>query len=153
MGQLTVFLLLILSLGFAHGARGNGDEFFQGDVLESDNKPLETQILYAGRVKDQDGDYIEDATITVAITVPTPRGERRVTYNAYTNNIGRYLTLDVAGVVLMMEAIEVEVEPDEVEVTVEKEGYEVVRRLDRSRTRQKNGLFEIDFWMTRQAEE
>jgi hypothetical protein len=127
-------------------AWGNGDEFFRADAF-SDDKPLDTQVIYNGSVRDEEGNYIEDATITVGITVQTPRGERRVTYNAYTNNIGRYRTLDVATVILVMEEVTVEVDPRQVDITVDKTGYRLVRRLDRSRVRQTNGVFEIDFWM------
>ena len=48
---------------------------------------------------------------------------------------------------LVMEEVEITVDPADVELSVEKQGYEVVRRLDRSRARQKSGVFEIDFWM------
>ena len=131
---------------------GNGDEFFRDDAF-SDDKPLDTQVIFSGSVRDEDGRYIEDATITVSITVATPRGEREINYNAYTNNIGRYKTLDVASVVLVMEEVEVDVDPRQVQVGVDKPGYSVLQRLDRSRARQKSGVFEIDFRMARDNSE
>ncbi len=140
-----VVALMLFAAPFDY-ASGNGDEFFRDDAF-SDDVPLDTQTIFSGSIRDEEGNYIEDATITVAITVQTPRGERRITYNAYTNNIGRYRTLDVASVVLVMEEVEITVDPADVELSVEKTGYEVVRRLDRSRARQKSGVFEIDFWM------
>ena len=49
----------------------------------------------------------------------------------------------------MLDQVEapVTVDPADVELSVEKTGYEVVRRLDRSRARQQSGVFEVDFWM------
>lgn len=128
-------------------ACANGDAFFRFNLFEMSDTPIEEQTIYMGNVKDVDGNYIMDATITVGITVPTSRGERRVTYNAYTDVVGRYRTLDVASVILALEEIEYEVDPQDVQVTVEKDGYEVVRRLDRSRRSQKSGVFEINFLM------
>lgn len=138
----------LVMLALADQAAANGDEFFRDNAF-SDDKPLEEQVIFSGRVRDEAGGYIEDATITLAITVQTPRGERRISYNAYTNNIGRFRALDVATVVLVMEEIEVDVDPKAVEITVEKEGYRLSRRLSRSKARQTRGVFEIDFWMTR----
>jgi len=135
--------LLLFTIG-VNVAWGNGDEFFRGDAF-ADDKPLDAQVIFTGSVKDQQGNYIEDATITVALTVNTPRGERRITFNAYTNNIGRFRTLDAATVVLVMEEVEVDVDARQIELTVGKPGYEVVRRLDRSRRGQKRGVFEVDF--------
>jgi hypothetical protein len=136
-----LFVVLLISAGGPHVAHGNGDEFFRDNAFS-----------YSGSVRDESGNYIEDATITVAITVQTPRGERQISYNAYTNNIGRYRTLDVASVVLVMEEIELEVDPDVVELSVEKSGYRVTRRLDRSRALQLNCVFEVDFWMTQSGD-
>ncbi len=144
---LLVTLIIVAGIDTA---LSNGDEFFRDDAF-SDDKPLETQVIFSGSVKDAAGRYVEDATITVAVTVATPRGERRIAYNAYTNNIGRYRTLDVASVVLVMEEVEVTVDPRTVELSVAKSGYEVTRRLDRSRAGQTSGVFEVDFWMTRTA--
>ena len=141
-------LVVLVMVAGTNVALGNGDEFFRDDAF-SDDKPLETQVIFSGSVKDEAGRYVEDATITVALTVATPRGERRIAYNAYTNNIGRYRTLDVASVVLVMEEIEVAVDPRTVELSVAKPGYEVTRRLDRSRAGQTSGVFEVDFWMDR----
>jgi hypothetical protein len=140
----ALLLLLAISSVWLDVAWGNGDEFFRGDAF-ADDKPLDTQVIFSGSVKDQQGNYIEDATITVALTVTTPRGERQITFNAYTNNIGRFRTLDAATVVLVMEEVEVDVDPRQVELTVAKPGYEVVRRLDRSRRSQTRGVFEVDF--------
>lgn len=143
--------LTLLLATCLHGASAgaNGDAFFRFDVFDMSDTPLEEQTIFAGSVKDVDGKYVHDATITVSVTIPTARGVRPVTYNAYTNVVGRYRTLDVAAVILAMEEIEYDVDPREVEVTVEKEGYEVVRKLDRSRSSQQGGVFEIDFVLAR----
>ncbi len=147
-GKHRTLAALLLSLACGNNTWANGDEFFRDNAF-ADDKPLDTQTIYSGSVRDEDGSYIEDATITVAITVTTPRGERRVTYNAYTNNIGRYRTLDVASVVLVMEEVDIKVDPRAVELSVDKPGYRVVRRLDRSRAKQTAGVFEVDFWLAR----
>jgi len=149
---LALTAAMLLAAGVSTHARANGDEFFRGDAF-SDNKPLDTQVIFSGSVRDEAGNYVEDATITVGITVSTPRGERRVTYNAYTNNIGRYRTLDVASVVLVMEEVAVDVDPRQVDITADKAGFKVTRRLDRSRARQTRGVFEVDFWVARDVAE
>ncbi len=148
--KFLVAALFLISSGLQNVAWSNGDEFFRADAF-SDDKPLHTQVIYSGTVKDQDDNYIEGATITVAIVVNTPRGEQRIAFNAYTNEIGRYRTLDVASVVLVMEEVEVKVDPDLVEFTIEKPGYELDRRLDRSKARQSSGVFEVDFWLRAQS--
>lgn len=126
-------------------AYGNGDEFYRFNAL--DPKNLATQVIFAGVVKDVDGRHLSDVKITVATKVETYYGEKTVSFNAYTNIAGRYRALDVASVVLTLEEIEVEVDPAEVDVTAQKSGYVVTRKLNRSRTGQKTGLFEIDFTM------
>ena len=149
--DIAIFTLCLM-MGLSNSAFANGDAFFRFDVYNQTDTPLEEQTIYAGNVKDVDGNYIEDVTITVGITVPTLRGDRRVTYNAYSNIVGRYRSSDVASVILAMEDIEHDVNPRDVEVSVSKEGYKVVRRLDRSRYSQRRGVFEIDFLLARTEE-
>ena len=98
-------------------------------------------------VKDADGNRIEDAKITISLTVPTARGGKVVRFNAYTNIAGRYRSYDVGSVVMTLEEIQMDVDPASVELTVSKPGYDLVRTFNRSKRNQKKGVFEVDFTM------
>ncbi len=129
----------------ASSALGNGDEFYRFNAL--DGKALDSQVIFAGIVKDAEGNHLPDVKITIGVVAPTMYGDKLVTFNAYTNVAGRYRALDVASVVSTLEEVEMTVDPALVEVTVAKEGYAVTRKLNRSRGGQKFGLFEVDFTM------
>ena len=123
----------------------NGDEFYRFNALDA--KALGSQVIFAGIVKDAEGNHLPDAKVTIGVVAPTIYGNKLVTFNAYTNVAGRYRALDVASVVSTLEEVEMAVDPALVEVTVAKEGYAVTRKLNRSRGGQKFGLFEVDFTM------
>lgn len=126
-------------------AIANGDNYFRFNVFA--DKPLDQQVIFAGTVKDEDGRRIKDARLTIGVVIPIEVGEKRVTYNAYTNDLGRFRSLDVASVVLALEELEVSVDAAKVTLSIDKPGYEEVRRIARSKRGQKNGIFEVDFTM------
>ena len=145
-----VWLAQAIALGLlvtAPGARADGDDFFRSEVFKADGTRLKHSGYY-GSVKDDRGKHIYDATITVSVTVTTEQGSQQVVFNAYTDLLGRYRTLDVAGVVFDLTAIETEIDPKTVEVTVAKKGYVTVRRLNRAKPGQA-GAIEIDFVMAK----
>jgi hypothetical protein len=131
-------LALLAGTAFA-----NGDNYFRFNVFA--DKPLDQQVIFAGTVKDEDGRRIKDARLTIGIVIPVEVGEKLVTYNAYTNDLGRYRSLDVASVVLALEELEVSVDASKVTLRIDKTGHEEVRRISRARGGQKNGIFEVDF--------
>lgn len=135
-------LTAALLMGAGH-AFANGDNYFRFNVF--DTKPLDQQIIFSGTVKDEAGRYVKDARLTIGVMVPVEVGEKLVTYNAYTNDLGRYRSLDVGSVVLALEELEVAVDATKVSLKIDKTGYEEIRRLNRARGGQKNGIFEVDF--------
>ena len=136
--RITVAVLLLTGL-----AHANGDNYFRFNVFAG--KPLEQQVVFAGTVKDEQGRRLKDARLTIGIVVPIEVGEKLVTYNAYTNDLGRYRSLDVASVVLALEELEVPVDAAKVKLKIDMAGYEEARRINRARGGQKNGIFEVDF--------
>jgi hypothetical protein len=66
----------------------------------------------------------------------------------YSDGIGRFRTMDIAGVVANYGF---ELDPTRVELTVSKPGYTMTRRFRRTRASQIMGLVEVDFEVTRDA--
>lgn len=133
----------------AGSALANGDAYFRFNVFAG--KPLEEQVVFAGSVKDEQGRRVKDARLTIGIVIPVEVGEKLVTYNAYTNDLGRFRSLDVASVILALEELEVTVDAAKVTLKIDKAGYEEVRRIRRERAGQKNGIFEVDFTLKKTA--
>lgn len=136
---------LLIGLVVGRMAHADGDEFYKFNALE--NKDLAAQVIFAGIVKDADGRHLNDVKITFSIEVATNYGPKVVSYNAYTNVAGRYRSLDVASVVATLEEVAITVDPAKVEISATKKGYALTRKFNRSPSRQKNGVFEIDLEM------
>ena len=129
--------------------RADGDDFFafQSRTFNPDGSRNIARNGFFGNVRDDDGNLLRDATLTVAVTIQTEEGPRQVNYNSYTNIIGRYRTLDATNVVSDLLGIEADLKPGDVKlVGVEKKGYTQMRRLNRSRPGT-TGVFEVDFIM------
>ncbi len=146
----AIGLVVLVSSG---KASANGDEFFafKSTTINPDGSRKLAEAGFFGSVKDEAGNYIDDATITVAVTVPSESGEpQRLMYDAYTNVLGRYRTLDPSGAASDLLEMEIKVAPEDVELLgVEKKGYKQLRRIDRSRRSQKKGMVEVDFIVTK----
>jgi hypothetical protein len=125
--------LCAAAAGLSRTARANGDVFFEAEEI-----PGQTEFVYFGSVKDEDGNYLDGATVTIDVSDP------HLTYDAYTNVLGRYRTLDVGRAIV---DLGFEVDPSKVTVTVYKRGYTMTRRLDRRPVRAKKGAFEMNFVM------
>ena len=137
-------------LSIPRPAEANGDAFFKMDLFDA----AMAKNVFLGSVKDDEGNYVEDAVITVHVQVPEEYGGDALTFNAYTNVIGRYRTLDTAAAVAALLELEIPVEEikldfSKVELTAEKKGYAMKRRLRRGRAAQSDGPFEIDFVLAR----
>jgi len=137
------FITGLIGLSFIHPALANGDEYYRFNALNP--KALGSQVIFAGMVKDTAGAHIPDAKVTIGLNVNTFYGEKFVSFNAYTNLAGRYRALDVASVVSALEEVTVDVDPAKVQLSISKDGYTLVRKLNRSRRGQKAGVFEVDF--------
>ncbi len=130
-------------------ARADGDDFFafSSRTFNPDGSRAIAKNGFFGNVRDDEGNLLRDATLTVSVTVPGEDGPRQVNYNSYTNVLGRYRTLDASGVVSDLLGIEADFKPGDVKlVGVEKKGYVQTRRLNRSRPGQA-GVLEVDFIM------
>jgi hypothetical protein len=125
--------LCAAAVGSSRAALANGDVFFEAEEI-----PGQTEFVYFGSVKDEKGNYLDGATVTIDVSDP------HLTYDAYTNVLGRYRTLDVGRAIV---DLGFEVDPTKVTVTVFKRGYTMTRRMDRRPARAKKGAFEMNFVM------
>ena len=117
----------------------NGDIFFEALEIEGD-----PQFVYYGSVKDQSGKYINGAL--VAVDVKTPQ----LTYESYTNMIGRFRSLDVGRVI---QDLGYKVDPSQIDVTVFAPGYKTVRKFSMRRSRDTLGAFEMNFVLAKEEED
>lgn len=116
-------------------ALANGDVFFEAEEI-----PGQTEFVYFGSVKDEAGNYLDNATVTIDVSDP------HLTYDAYTNILGRFRTLDVGRAVV---DLGFEVDPKTVTMSVYKPGYKLARTMDRRPARAKKGAFEVNFIMAK----
>ncbi len=140
----TSFLRILVFVGcifLSIDAYADGDDFFE--IIDV---PLDNQLIFVGTVKDEDGNYLQDALVRWRATGPVSAegDEHTSTAGTWTNILGRFRTVDVARIVAREGA---QLDSERVEFTVEKSGYEMVRQLIRNRGRQPMGLQEIDFVM------
>lgn len=115
------------------GARANGDDFFA--VQEVPGNP---EYVVFGSVKDDRGNYLTSAVVTVEVAEPV------LIYQATTNILGRFRSVDVGRAII---DLGYDIDPAQIKVTVAAPGYVVARRLNRSSSRRVRGAFEIDFVM------
>jgi hypothetical protein len=138
----TITLAAVFMFGTSV-ALADGDEFFASTLRTVGGG---AKSGFAGSVKDDEGNYLQNAILMVQVTMPSDDGSAQYSYRSYTNVIGRYRTLDPADVVGVLQGTDVEVKPEDVKlVGVTKDGYTQIRRLDRSRAGQ--SIREIDFVM------
>lgn len=129
---------LALSAFSPRAASANGDEFFGAEEI-----PGQTEFVYFGSVKDEQGNYLDAVEVTLGVSEPP------LTYVSYTDILGRYRTLDAGRAVV---DLGYEVDPKNFTLTITRDGYTQVRRMDRSSSRVKKGAFEINFVMAKDKE-
>ncbi|MFL2769622.1 MAG: hypothetical protein ACJZ9F_01300 [Rhodospirillaceae bacterium] len=141
------FLVVVGCMFLSIEGHADGDDFFE--IIDV---PLGHQLIFVGTVKDEDGNYLQDALVRwrATGTVGVEGDEHTSTAGTWTNVLGRFRTVDVARIVAREGA---DLNPQRVEFTVEKSGYEMVRRLIRTRGRQRMGLQEIDFVMRKSEQD
>jgi hypothetical protein len=115
-------------------AMANGDLFF----AEAVEIPGKTEFVYFGAVKSADGGYLADVIVSIEASDP------RLSYEAYTNVIGRYRSPDIGRAIV---DLGYEVDASKIQVTVFKKGYRTIRRMYRGKARQNKGAVEMDFTM------
>jgi hypothetical protein len=120
-------------------AWSNGDHFFR--FKEIPGKP---EFVIFGSVKDDRGHYLDNATVFVIVMV------HQLEFTATTDALGRFRTPDVGRAI---EDLGYETDPSLIEVTVNYPGYRVVRREYRGKYRQKKGAIEMNFLMSRGAQQ
>ncbi len=139
--------ILILFCGLAAqpplAVRADGDDFF-------DHPPvlLTDQLIFAGAVRDDNGHPLQGVSVAWAAPLAnTEETSRRVVARTSTDFMGRFRTIDVAGLV---HSYGYQVDPAHVELTATKPGYKLVRKLRRTPGRISMGLVEVDFILAQQ---
>ena len=94
-----------------------------------------------GSVKDDRGNYLSNARVTVEVAEPT------LIYDTTTNIIGRFRTVDVGRAITELGYY---VDPTQIEISVSAPGYVPMRRFKRDSLRRTQRIIEIDFVMTRE---
>ncbi len=117
----------------SQSALANGDEFFGAEEI-----PGATEFVYFGSVKDPKGNYLDAVEVTLNVSEPP------LTYVAYTDIIGRFRTLDAGRAIV---DLGYEVDTANFTLSVARDGYKFIRKLDRTPRRAKKGAFEVNFVM------
>jgi hypothetical protein len=117
-------------------ARADGDDFFEAQEIPG----IPVYVVF-GSVKDDRGNYLSNAVVTVEVAEPV------LIYETTTNLLGRFRTVDVGRAVT---DLGYDVDPAQIEVSVSAPGYVPMRRLKRGSPRRKQGAAEIDFVMKRE---
>lgn len=126
---------VVATIAFAGAAWPNGKNFFGDWEVLGD-----PEYVIFGNVKDRDGQYLEDASVTVRVTEPV------LILRTATDVVGHYRTLDVGRAIV---SLDYDVDPSRIEVNAEYPGYHVVSRTYRGKHDQKRGMVEIDFIMAK----
>ena len=121
--------------------RADGDDFF----FDAHGMPRDTDLFYFGSVKDEEGRYISQARVRAVLTLPMDSGERKLTIDSVTNELGRYRTNNLANIIL---GLDLDLDPSIVALSVVKEGYREKRR-DRRSKRDETRLIEMNFVMSK----
>jgi hypothetical protein len=111
----------------------NGDLFFEAFEI-----PGQPEYVVFGNVKDDRGNYLEGAIITVSVEEPF------LSYTSESGLLGRFRTLDVGRAI---KGLGYDVDPSLIKVTVSYPGYEVARSVHRGKYGQNKGAVEINFIM------
>ena len=109
----------------------NGDVFFEALEIEGD-----PQFVYYGSVKDRSGKYINGALVAVDVKAP------QLTYESYTNMLGRFRSLDVGRVI---QDLGYEIDPSSIDISVFAPDYKTVSKFSMRRSRDTVGAFEVNF--------
>ena len=127
---------VLCATAFAPGPTwANGDVFFEAEEI-----PGAPEYVVFGSVKDDKGNYLDNVVVTIDVAVP------HLTYDAYTNVVGRFRTPDVGRAII---DVGYDVDPEKIEVTVYSPGYHMVQRFNRGKAGQNKGAIEMNFVMAK----
>ncbi len=132
---IALTLLALVQFGDARVVLANGDQFFEAQEI-----PGKPEYVIFGTVKDEQGQYLEGAEVTIRVLEPF------LSYTQETNFLGHYRTLDVGRAV---EGLGYRLDPSQIKVVVIYPGYHEVRRLYRGRGRQASGAIELNILMVK----
>ena len=125
----SLVAIMTMSLAGSQPARSNGATFFEEDVgVEYDG------TVYFGFVRDQRNLPINDAIVTITVK------DKNVQYKTETSPIGIYKNVQVAK----------DVDPSDVEVSVNVPGYTLVKAVNKTRMLTPGEPVQIDFQMKSQ---
>lgn len=139
----AAFWLLLVVIG-PGTARADGDDFFLKTA-----KPLGSQLIFVGTVRDDAGNRVSGALVTWETVLVDGEQEEPTSAGTYSNIIGRFRTMDVADVIAKYGFV---LDPNRVTLVAAKPGYTMLRSLRRTRQSQRMGLVEIDFVLKKSAE-
>jgi hypothetical protein len=125
----------LATLGGVMPAWSNGDTFFNTKEI-----PGNPQYVVFGNVKDLEGHYLKDVTVTVSVV------KHMLEVSSRTDVLGRYRTPDVGREI---EELGYPVDPSLIIVSVDCPGYYIAHREYRGKYRQSKGAIEIDFRMAK----
>lgn len=127
----------VLALFLTTPAWSNGDLFF--NLYEIPGKPV---YVVFGNVKDDRGNYLENAAVTVVVDDP------RLSYTSDTDVLGHFRSLDIGRAI---RGLGYPVDPTVIKVTVQKPGFIEVQHVYRGKYRQNKGAVEWNFIMAKGA--
>ncbi|MBY0510559.1 MAG: hypothetical protein K2P94_10475 [Rhodospirillaceae bacterium] len=125
---MSLFIGLVTTPAWA-----NGDVFFEAEEI-----PGQTEYVVFGSIKDENGKFLDGVTVTIEVAEP------HLSYDSYTNVLGRFRTLDVGRAV---KDLGYTMDARKVSLTLFKSGYKMVRQLNRGRVGQNEGAVEVNFVM------
>ena len=122
----SLVALVAMTIAGSQPAWSNGATFFEEDVgIEYDG------TVYFGFVRDQRNLPINDAIVTITVK------DKNLQYKTETNPIGIYKNVQVAK----------DVDPSDVEVSVDAPGYALVKAVNKTRMLAPGQPVQIDFQM------
>ncbi len=123
------------ALATAVSAWSNGDTFFNTKEI-----PGNPQYVVFGSVKDIEGHYLKNVTVTVSVV------KHMLEVSARTDVLGRFRTPDVGREI---QELGYPVDPSLIIVSVDCPGYYIAHREYRGKYQQSKGAIEIDFLMAK----
>ena len=133
--RMLLSVLAAAALATAVPARSNGDTFFNTKEI-----PGNPQYVVFGRVKDVEGHYLKNVSVTVSVV------KHMLEVSAHTDVLGRFRTADIGREI---QELGYPVDPALIIVSVDCPGYYIAHREYRGKYRQSKGAIEINFLMAR----